>query len=274
MPSFREALTTDQIGKVIDYVRGFCRDSAWPRGELNLPRALFTEKAFPEDEAVVTSAIDAEGAGAVANKMIYERRLGARGQMEVIIPFSFAGRNGAGWAGGVGDAILGYKHVMAHSIRTGSIFSIAGEAVLPTGDAARGFGKGTTVFEGFASYGQRLPKDSFLQFQSGVELPTHDDAAKAVFWRTAVGKSLRQGGGLNRWWAPMVELLADRELETGARTNWDIVPQLYMTLSRRQHIRASFGVRVPVNDYGPRSTQLVFYLLWDWFDGGWRDGWK
>src|SRR5512138_344187 len=151
MPSFHEALTADQIEKVIEHLRGFCRDSAWPRGELNLPRALFTEKAFPEDEAVVTSAIDAEGTGAVANKIVYERRLGARGQMEVVVPFSFAGRESAGWSGGVGDAILGYKHVVAHSLRTGSLFSISGETILPTGDAARGFGKGTTVFEGFAS---------------------------------------------------------------------------------------------------------------------------
>ena len=274
MPSFREALTAEQVQKVIQHVRGFCRDSAWPRGELNLPRALFTEKAFPEDEAVITSSIDAEGTGAIANKIVYEKRLGARGQMEVVVPFSFSGRNGAGWAGGVGDAVLGYKRVVAHSLRTGSILSLAGEAILPTGDPARGFGKGTTVFESFASYGQVLPKETFLQFQGGVELPTHDDAAKAVFWRTAFGKNLRQGQGFGRLWAPMVELLADRELVTGEKTNWDIVPQFQVTVNRRQHIRANFGVRVPVNNYGPRSTQFVFYLLWDWFDGGLRDGWK
>ncbi|MFB3778014.1 MAG: cytochrome c [Bryobacteraceae bacterium] len=274
MPSFREVLTTDQVRSVIQYVRGFCRDNAWPRGDLNLPRPLFTEKAFPEDEAVVTSAIDAEGAGAVSNKIVYEKRLGARGQMEVVVPFSFKGRTSAGWAGGVGDTILGYKRVLAHSFRTGSIFSLAGETILPTGDAARGFGKGVTVFESFASYGQLLPKESFLQFQTGIELPTHDDANKAVFWRTTVGKHLRQGQGLGRMWAPMVELLADRELATGERINWDVVPQFQVTLSRRQHIRANFGVRVPVNDYGPRSTQFVFYLMWDWFDGGLRDGWK
>ncbi|MCX6627900.1 MAG: cytochrome c [Candidatus Solibacter sp.] len=45
MPSFREALTSDQIEKVIGHVRGFCREPSWPRGELNLPRALVTEKA-------------------------------------------------------------------------------------------------------------------------------------------------------------------------------------------------------------------------------------
>ena len=53
MPSFREALTSDQIEKVIQHLRGFCPERDWPPGELNLPRPLVTEKAFPEDEWVL-----------------------------------------------------------------------------------------------------------------------------------------------------------------------------------------------------------------------------
>src|ERR1700737_5162240 len=40
MPSFGEALTSEQIDDVIAYVRGFCRNSHWPRGELILRRPL------------------------------------------------------------------------------------------------------------------------------------------------------------------------------------------------------------------------------------------
>jgi hypothetical protein len=29
-----------------------------------------------------------------------------------------------------------------------------------------------------------------------------------------------------------------------------------------------------VNDFGLRPTQVFFYLIWDWFDGGLRDGWQ
>src|SRR5262249_6091622 len=53
MPSFAEALNADQIEKVMQYLREQCTEPAWPRGELNLPRALVTEKAFPEDEWVL-----------------------------------------------------------------------------------------------------------------------------------------------------------------------------------------------------------------------------
>jgi hypothetical protein len=71
----------------------------------------------------------------------------------------------------------------------------------------------------------------------------------------------------------MVEILADREIASGERINWDIVPQFQVTLNRRQHIRANVGLRLPVNDFGPRRTQVLFYLMWDMFDGGLRDGW-
>ena len=275
MPSFTEALTAEQINKVAQYLRGFCTDRAWPRGELNLPRAMVTEKAFPEDEAVVTSAVSTKGPRAITNAFIYERRFGPVNQLEVAVPFGFLRQPNGSWGGGVGDMTLGLKRVMAHSVRTGSIFSLSGEVNLPTGDKARGLGTGVTIFEGFAAYGQILPKESFLQFQGGVEVPTHrDDANKAVYARTALGKSFRQDKGFGRTWSPMVEVIADRELATGEKTNWDLVPQVQVTLSRRQHVRASFGYRVPVNNTVSRAGQLMFYLLWDWFDGGLREGWR
>ena len=275
MPSFREALTSDQIEKVIEYVRGFCREPSWPRGELNLPRALVTEKAFPEDEAVVDAVIDTKSPRNVTNRLTYERRFGIRNQIEVKVPFTFQASGTGSRFGGVGDMALGYKRVLASSLRTGSIFSLSGEVVLPTGNVARGMGKGVTILEGFASFGQLLPKESFFQFQGGMEAPTRTgDANKAVFWRTVLGKSFSADKGHGRVWSPMVELLADRELASGQTVNWDVVPQFQVTLNRRQHIRADFGVRIPVNNTASRSPAIMVYLLWDWFDGGLRDGWK
>ena len=274
MPSFVELLTSEQINAVIQHLRTFCREPAWPRGELNLPRALVAEKAFLEDEAVITTAINAKGASGIDHKITYEKRFGARNQIDISLPFSFQPIEGEGWHGGIGDVALGFKRMILGSLRTGSVLSVQGEAILPTGNSAKGFGKGVAVFEAFASYGQLLPGKSFFQFQSGMELPKDTDIAnRAVYWRAVFGRSLYQRN-MGRQWSPMVELLADRELATGAITNWDVVPQIQVTLNRRQHIRANAGVRIPVNDYGSRSMQIVFYLLWDWFDGGLRDGWK
>jgi hypothetical protein len=35
----------------------------------------------------------------------------------------------------------------------------------------------------------------------------------------------------------------------------------------------NLGLRVPATETAGRDTQLVMYLLWDWFDGGFFDGW-
>ncbi len=275
MPSFGEALTGAQIDKVIGYLRSFCQERGWPRGELNLPRPLMTEKAFPEDETIITTAINAKGAPGIRNAIVYEKRLTMRNQVEVKVPVMFRHQDPGGWFGGVGDASMGLKRVLVFNGKTGSILSAQGEVVLPTGNRARGLGKGVAIFETFAAYGQLLPGRTFVQMQGGGELPTDPDkAAKAVFWRTAFGKSINQGGGMGRMWTPMFELVADRNIQTGAKTNWDVLPQFQVTLSRRQHVRFNVGLKIPANNTAGRATQVLFYLLWDRLDGALLEGWR
>jgi mono/diheme cytochrome c family protein len=272
MPAFGTAAPDADLQAILTYMRTFCSNPAWPRGELNLPRPLVTEKAFPEDEAVISTAIDVERGGAIANKLVYERRFGARNQFEIIVPFGVSQPNEA-WLGGLGDIAVGVKRAVYHSFARGTIFSVAGEIVLPTGSESRGFGKGTAVFEPFVSFGQVLPAEGFLQAQAGMEFPADTDkAGQEAFWRVVVGRSFSQGR-FGRTWSPMIELVAARELEDDAATDWDAVPQMQVTLSTRQHIMASVGVRVPLNDASVRSTQVMFYLLWDWFDGPLFGGW-
>ncbi len=276
MPAYAGALTIEQMARVLAHVRSFCTDDAWPRGELNLPRALLTEKAFPEDELVLSTAVATEGSGSVASKLVYEKRIGPRNQLEVVVPFSFldqTGPTGQGWSGGVGDLTLGLKRVLAHSARRGSIVSAAGEIILPIGDDGLGLSKGTAVFEPFVSFGQVVAGDGFVQAQVGIELPfDRSRAEREAFWRVVVGRSFSQRNW-GRSWSPMVELVAARELATGATTHWDIAPGLQVSLNTRQHVLAAAGVRLPLNDRQGRHPQLLFYVLWDWFDGSLFGGW-
>jgi hypothetical protein len=46
-----------------------------------------------------------------------------------------------------------------------------------------------------------------------------------------------------------------------------------VTISKRQHIRADVGVRVPVSNTGGRQIQVLFYVLWDWQEGKFTEGW-
>jgi len=275
MPSWSEALTLEQIDKVIQYLRSQCTESGWPLGEMNFPRAIITEKAFPEDEWVLTGAANLQKPGSYTGELVYEKRFGARNQLEFAVPYSFIQRSNNGWVGGIGDLVAGYKRVVAANNKTGTILSGQGAIILPTGNKSKDLGTGVTTFEVFGAFGQQLPRLSFLQVQGGAELPAHptDEVPKAVFLRTAIGKTFAQDKGFGRAWTPMVEIVADRDLLTGAKTNWDIVPEVQVTLNRRQHIRASFGIQTPLNNTDGRSVAAVYYLLWDFFDGSLKAGW-
>jgi hypothetical protein len=271
MPAFGEALTDEDFGLVMSHVRSFCQDRNWPRGDLNLPRPLVTEKAYPEDEAVWTVAVPLEGDPFFQNTIVYEKRFGARNQLELVVPFGW--RKDGEWKGAVNDVAISFKRALFHSLESGSILSINGEVVLPTGNHDRGFGKGTTIFEPFVSYGQILPSDFFLHFQGGFEFPFDTDRAEnEAFWRFVLGRSFTQGQ-FGRSWSPMLEILAGRELVSQQSTNWDLVPQCQLTLNRRQHVMLNVGIRFPVTDSRNRDTALLVYILWDWFDGGFFEGW-
>ncbi|MFN0002641.1 MAG: c-type cytochrome [Pseudohongiellaceae bacterium] len=274
MPAFGKALTKAQLTAAIEYIQKFCTDPAWPRGEFNLPRPLLTGKAFIEDEAIVTSSLTTPGNNVFSNKLIFEKRLGARSEFELLVPVgweqNFTGDN---WSGHIGDIGLELKHVLYDNVARGSILSIYSELALPTGDAASGWGKDTVILEPGLLYAQLLPADAFLQTQFGFELPADlNKADREMVWRAAFGKSIQEPNW-GRTWTPILEIVGGRELDNAGTTQWDVVPQMNISLSKRQHIQFNVGVRLPVTDAGPRSPELLFYFLWDWFDGSLRDGW-
>jgi mono/diheme cytochrome c family protein len=279
MPAFGRALSEAALRRAIGYIRSFCTNRSWPRGELNLPRALLTEKAFPENEAIVTFGLSGGDAPAIDSAVIYERRIGVRSQLELELPIALEKNGAARWQRGLGDVAAAFKHVLFHSLDSGTIVSVGGEAALPTGKTSTGFGKGVLIVEPFLAIGQMLGADSFIQLQSGMEFPT--DRAKAdreAFVRMAAGRSFMQGG-FGRSWTPMIELAAASELPAPAtgrdrETEWNLVPQMQVSLSKRQHVLVSGGLQIPLNDRRERGIEVLTYLLWDWFDGGFFDGWR
>ena len=187
------------------------------------------------------------------------------------MPFASLGAADGGWAGGIGDVAFGAKHAAYHGMRTGTILSVAGEIILPTGDEARGLGSG------------HWPSSRSLLRPGAPARRLHPARRPAWRSRWTGSAAARPSGGSSsarasrrersaargrRWWS----WSAPRDLADGEATNWDVVPQFQVTLSRRQHILAAVGARVPLNAAGSRATRLVMYLLWDWFDGGLFEG--
>jgi hypothetical protein len=278
MPAFGDALTREEIDLILEYVQTLYEDKSWPRGEFNLPLALGTEKAFPEDEYYLETTVGTDDAGSVMNKLVYEKRFGSQTQIELVVPFGWqevteeAGPTGD-WAGGLGDAALAVKRVLFHNLGMGTITSFTVEAILPTGDESEDFGKGYTVFEPFLTWGQILPADAFFQVQTGVELPTNtDEGENEGLFRIALGRTFTVGGEWGRAISPMVEFLGGGELG-GGTWSWDVMPEVHFTLNQRQHIMANAGIRLPMTQTKGRNPQIMFMLLWDWFDGGFFEGW-
>jgi len=212
MPAFGSVLAAKEIDKVVAYLRSLCKETGWPEGELNVPRALVTEKAFPESETILTTTVNTKGPATVGNELGYERTLGKRDQLEVAVPFGWAHQTGKGLAGGIGDLTVGDKHVVFSQLNsaadrplydsTGSILSIQGEITLPTGSVAKGLGTGETTFGAFAAYDILLPAQTFLQTQAGVELPvpTHNTPRSGAVEPDArnTGRPGSAAGGGNR----------------------------------------------------------------------------
>ena len=273
MPAFGDALSPDEIALAIGHVRTFCGATDWPRGDLNLPRAFFTEKAFPENEAVWTTGIATERDREVVAELIYERRLGARNQIELKAPIVFRQHGAGSWARGLGDVAVAFKRTVHASAVHGRIASAGLELVLPTGSESRNLGSGGTIVEPFAMWGQVFPRNLFLQAHGGAELPAGSStAARAAFARASLGATVAQDGGFGRAWSPQIEVLWARA--QGGASEWDVVPQVQVTLSKLQHVSVAAGLRIPITARNQRPSQVLTYLLWDWFDGGFFEFWK
>jgi mono/diheme cytochrome c family protein len=272
MPAHRGRLTLAEIRAILDHLRTRCDDPRWPRGELNLPRPLVTEKAFPEDEAVVTTFARANRDGDVTTELLFEKRLGPRGQLEISFPLRAREEPGGGWRAGGGDLGLGGKLAVFHDLERGAIAAVGGEILLPTGDEDRGLGRGSVVFEPYVAWGQLLPAGAFVQLQALGEIPTDRDLADELQLRGALGASFTPRP-FGRVISPMLEVIGTFAFDGGTTTDVDLVPQVQIPLSRRQHLRLDVGVRLPLTRRGERATSVGVYLLWDWFDGGLLEGW-
>jgi mono/diheme cytochrome c family protein len=273
MPAFGEVLPGGEQEAVLGYVRGFCPDPKWPRGDLNFPRPFVTEKAFVEDEFVVTGAVATRSPRNIDSKLVYEQRFLRRQQFEIGVPFGVARMADGSHEAGIGDIALALKSLLVANFDAGSALSLGAEVAFPTGNKDKGFGKGVVVFEPFLAFGQALPWGSFLHVQTGAEIPAKEaSGVEKGFLRTALGTTFIHGK-FGRAVSPMIEAVVFRELTSGATTSLDLVPQLQVSLSRRQHVLASVGGSFPTLNREGRSPEVMFYVLWDWVDGGLFEAW-
>jgi mono/diheme cytochrome c family protein len=281
MPAFGEALSREQLEAVVAHVKEFCPDKQWPPGEFNLPKSFHTGKAFPEDEVAWSVSSTFDSPVSAKAKFVVARRISDRHQLEASIPLevkqvssqSADGQTSLNWGGGAGDIAVAWKSVLWFSRRTGSIASVTLDVLFPTGDEKDEVGDGILAFEPAVAIGQIIPRVGFIQLQGGAELSTNPSRRKhGLFWRGAIGRTFRSGG-FGRAFSPMLEILGAKVLDATAKVEWEVVPQFQIALSQRQHIRLGTGLLIPLTEFKQKPMKLMFYLVWDWYDGGFTEGW-
>jgi len=258
MPEFSQ-LSPSEVDAIVAYLRSLCRQPGWPPGNLSFRRALFTAKAFPENEVVLAPMVS-HGQSTYARVRIeasYGVRLGRRGQVEVGLPAETV-HWVTGRVAGVGDLTIGGKYVLYASDARRSIVTGGVETSLGTGSLQWGFGEGTTVTEPYLAAAFR-----WRGWTIQSDLKTLFFARKIVgeyYHRIVWDASLSRDRSFTptAWTAGVEFNAADRA--------FGITPYVLKGLTRTGSLAVGAGVRIPLSNY-PYTADLVRwrgYLLWDY----------
>jgi len=247
MPAFGEAATPSQIRAVVRYARSLCGELGWPPGELNFPRAFLVEKAYPENEWVVSAA-------GREQDLIYERRVGKRLQVEGVARTVFDSVDRP-----FDGVTLAAKYNLWHSLPRRALASVGLEATPPLGRQER------WEIEPFVAFGA-APAAGFVVQGEITSTWEETQGISAFSYRLGVGREM--GGGRL---VPMVEAGWTVPVE-GARA-LSFYPQLWVRLSRLGHVAASLGAELPAVGPEPRHPRLIAFVLWDFGDAPLFRGW-
>jgi hypothetical protein len=265
MPSFRDAMTDEQIRQVVAYLRTFCRED-WPRGELNFPRLLVTEKAWPENEVLITGQTSRTPTKEQQTMLAWigETRVGPRGQFELSVPLQINDPQGGGPLAGIGDVEIGGKYVLYDSLDRLAILSGGLNVTVPTGSMRRGLGDGTTIVAPFLAAGKAWG-DLIVQASSTYEYPTVERRApKSLLYNVGMTYPVLDVGRLTEGQA-LLELNGTREWGTTNPKHFQlfVTPGFRKVLNRSGTWAAAVGVQVPVT--GPRDAEyrILGYLLYE-----------
>jgi mono/diheme cytochrome c family protein len=245
MPAYGEAGTAEQIRSIVRYARSLCHEHGWPPGELNFPRAFLVEKAFPENEVVVT-------AHGRSQQVIYERRIGRRFQFEgeALAVFDSLRRP----FDGVTAAL---KYNLWHSLERRALVTLGLEASPPLGRRER------WELEPYVAAGAE--RAGFVVQGQVVGGWEEAEGIAGASCRLGVGRAIA-GDRL----VPMLEAGWDVPREGDATLS--LYPQVWVRLSRLGHVAASVGAETPVTPRG-RRARLIAFLLWDFGDAPLLRGW-
>ncbi len=275
MPAFGDIFTDEQIYDIIEHIKSFVDQKKYPQGEVNFLRAHYVKKAYVEQEFLLipTYTYKFENGHNVNDTKVvlyYANRFGTRFQYEAKLPiqnFKSCVQNTTG----IGDLELGLKYAFYDDYKSLSILTAGFEFSLPTGNEAKGFGKGTVVAVPYFAFGEGIFNGKF-ELQGSVQIETPLNRSKGnpeLIYAFSATLILPEG---RRGIFPGVELMGVKTLGANEHTI-SLVPKLYIALTRRGHLAISIGREIPIYGGSPFKYRYVSFVLWDYVDGGIFKGW-
>jgi mono/diheme cytochrome c family protein len=267
MPAFGDSLAEEEIEAVLAYVKILGGEHDYPDGDLNLFLPIRTKKAFPEDEWVWKQRYTSQdGDDKWKNTLEYEFRLGERWQGILEATHEFKGSHGE-----FGHFEPGFKYVLKHDRKSGFILTGAAQVGIPLNS------KADWEFLPYLAFGKILNDSFTLQGSGRLKLDLEDsDLSSAEF------------AGIVHWlhtpWPrsvfPALEVVGEVPFERGSgperkdAVQISALPQVRIGLSRRGHVALNIGAELPLNDRSDRYDWRAYvYLIWDFADGGFFEGW-
>jgi len=259
MPAWQGKLTDEQIADAASYVKTLCSDPDWVPGELNLPRPLITDKAYPEQEAIVGSRFgrgpskDTETFGTI------EYRINGLTNVELTTNYLNTRPDGGQPHAGLGDSSIALNRVVAFSRENRWLASAGLELGLPTGSHSRGLGAGDLVWQPFARAGWDW-RQVVIQGDAILALPQKNaDVKSAIAYDVAIGRYFQPDPRMQI--TPMVEFNSETPLNGPSRgeTKSAVLPEIRV---KWLEWGAAFGVQVPITgarDFDTRPMFDIFY---------------
>lgn len=266
MPAFGQSLSGEDIDSVLAYIKTLGGEHDFPDGDLNLFLPIRTKKAFPEDEWVWKQRYTGrEGDNQWKNTLEYEFRIGQRFQGILEVTHEVEGSHSE-----FGHFEPGFKYVLRHDQQRGCIFTLGGNLGIPLNSGA------DWEFLPYLAWGKILADQWTLQSSARLKLSLEDsDSSSAEF------------AAIMHWvhtpWPrsvfPALEVVAEVPFERGMgperedAVQWSLLPQARIGLSKRGHVALNAGLELPLNERDRYDWRAYIYLIWDFADGGFFEGW-
>ncbi|MCS7213134.1 MAG: cytochrome c [Candidatus Calescibacterium sp.] len=254
MPSFGNVLSEAQIDQIVRYIKGLGYDPSYPQGELNFTRAIFTAKAFPEDEFIYIGNYTKSKLVSYKQTFYFAKRIGNVYQVEFKNSFIHSSDFSGEFETGVKWNFLHLEHNLI-------ISSFGFEVAIPYMSDEK------WVYAPYLAFGKGFGNRFSFQISSKL---MHSLVSKEIKLNLSSAFHFIPTVEVGRTIIPALEFLADYSPKEDYLVPY-LVPQLYFSISKRGHLALNIGFKQPLRTSDEKFS-VVGFLLWEYIDGWFFEG--